>query len=442
MCHFNNPHIVREILLQLILSMQQNLEPFVKNPQKDFSRKRSLPFSDVIQIILTMAAHKMKRELYNYFSPIKKTVPYNSAFSQRREKINDNAFPHLFAAFNNAFPFHKIMKGLHVLAFDGSDLNVPAKATDCATYIPYNSRNGGYHQVHLNALYDLLENRFVDLIIQPRAKVNETAAACDMVDRNPLKGPSLYICDRGYEAFNLMAHIIEKGHFFLIRAQNLSSKCSPYHHLSLPDEDEFDIDVQFQLTRGRRLIYRQNPTKYKMIHSRTRFDYIKQGDKETLYPLSFRLIKIKLDDDHFEYLLTNLPRESFRLCEMKELYHLRWEIEKSFLFLKYGLCLNYFHSIKPERIYQEIYAKIILFNFTSLIVAAVPVPNNRRRFRKYKYKIAFTDAVYLCKDFLLGLQEWDYIEKELQRHLTQIRPNRQYQRKIVSQRLHGFQHRS
>lgn len=441
MCHFYNPHIVRGILLQLIHSMQQNLEPFVKNPQKDFSRKRALPFSDVIQIILTMASHKMKRELYDYFSPLKKTVPYNSAFSQRRAKINDNAFPHLLAAFNNAFPFRKKMKGLHVLAFDGSDLNVPAKATDCATYIPYNSRKGGYHQVHLNALYNLLEKRFADLIIQPRAEVNEIAAACDMVDRNPLEGPSLYICDRGYEAFNLMAHITEKGHYFLIRAQEISSGNSPYHRLSLPDKDEFDIDIQFLLTRSRRTIYRKNPTKYKIINSKTRFDYIKPEDKESLYPLSFRLIKIKLDNGNFEYLLTNLPRESFRISEMKALYHLRWEIEKSFLFLKYGLCLNYFHSIKPERIYQEIYAKIILFNFTSLIVAAVPVPD-RGRFRKHKYKIAFTDAIYLCKDFLLGLQEWNYIVKELQRHLTQIRPNRQYQRKIVSQRLRGFQHRS
>ena len=441
MCHFYNPHIVRGILLQLIHSMQQNLEPFVKNPQKDFSRKRALPFSDVIQIILTMASHKMKRELYDYFSPLKKTVPYNSAFSQRRAKINDNAFPHLLAAFNNAFPFRKKMKGLHVLAFDGSDLNVPAKATDCATYIPYNSRNGGYHQVHLNALYNLLEKRFADLIIQPRAEVNEIAAACDMVDRNPLEGPSLYICDRGYEAFNLMAHITEKGHYFLIRAQEISSGNSPYHRLSLPDKDEFDIDIQFLLTRSRRTIYRKNSTKYKIINSKTRFDYIKPEDKESLYPLSFRLIKIKLDNGNFEYLLTNLPRESFRISEMKALYHLRWEIEKSFLFLKYGLCLNYFHSIKPERIYQEIYAKIILFNFTSLIVAAVPVPD-RGRFRKHKYKIAFTDAIYLCKDFLLGLQEWNYIVKELQRHLTQIRPNRQYQRKIVSQRLRGFQHRS
>ena len=441
MCHFYNPHIVRGILLQLIHSMQQNLEPFVKNPQKDFSRKRALPFSDVIQIILTMASHKMKRELYDYFSPLKKTVPYNSAFSQRRAKINDNAFPHLLAAFNNAFPFRKKMKGLHVLAFDGSDLNVPAKATDCATYIPYNSRKGGYHQVHLNALYNLLEKRFADLIIQPRAEVNEIAAACDMVDRNPLEGPSLYICDRGYEAFNLMAHITEKGHYFLIRAQEISSGNSPYHRLSLPDKDEFDIDIQFLLTRSRRTIYRKNPTKYKIINSKTRFDYIKPEDKESLYPLSFRLIKIKLDNGNFEYLLTNLPRESFRISEMKALYHLRWEIEKSFLFLKYGLCLNYFHSIKPERIYQEIYAKIILFNFTSLIVAAVPVPD-RGRFRKHKYKIAFTDAIYLCKDLLLGLQEWNYIVKELQRHLTQIRPNRQYQRKIVSQRLRGFQHRS
>lgn len=439
MCHSDNPHTVRQILLHLIHFMQQNLEPFVDNPQKDFSRKRAILFSDVILIILTMAAHKMKKELYHYFSPLKKTVPYNSAFSQRRGKINSNVFPYLLAAFNRAIPFRKKFKGLHVLAFDGSDLNVPAKASDCATFIPYNSRNGGYHQVHLNASYDLLEKRFADLVIQPRAEVNEIAAACDMVVRNPLEGPSLYICDRGYEAFNLMAHIVEREHFFLIRAQELSSVSSPYHHFSLPDTDEYDIDIQFLLTRSRRKIYRQNPTKNKILHSRTRFDYIKQEDKETLYPLSYRLIKIKLEDGHFEYLLTNLPRESFGLSEMKELYHLRWKIETSFLFLKYGFCLNYFHSIKPERINQEIYAKIIMYNFTSLIVATVKIPDKKK---KYKYKIAFTDSIYLCMDYLLERQEWDYIEKELLRHKTPIRPDRKYPRKMASQRLRSFQHRS
>ena len=35
---------------------------------------------------------------------------------------------------------------------DGSDLNIPSLPGDTEHFIPYNSRNGGYYQAHLDAL--------------------------------------------------------------------------------------------------------------------------------------------------------------------------------------------------------------------------------------------------------------------------------------------------
>ena len=434
-----NPHTIPKILKLILQSMQQDLVPFVIDPEKNFSRNRSISFQDVILIILTLASHTLNKELYNYFSPLKKTVPSKSAFSQQRAKLKDSVFPHILSSLNEACPFLKKYKGLHLIAFDGSDVNVPADKRDCATFIPYNSKNGGYHQLHVNAAFHLDEQRYIDLLIQPRGEFNETSAACDMVDRNPLSGKSLYLADRGYDCFNLMAHILNRGDYFLFRAKEISSSVSPYHSLPLPECDEFDLDVTFHLARSKKPLYGKDPATCKVIRPKTRFDYLDVNDKKNIYILSFRLIKIKLDNGGFEYLLTNLPGKEFGLVAMKDLYHLRWQCETAFLFLKYGVCLNYFHSIKTERLYQEIYARMILFNFISLIISCADVP---KKDTKYEYKISFSDAAYLCRDYLLGIQLWGYIHTELLRHLTPIRPDRKSPRKVRSQQLRSLQHRS
>ena len=71
-----------------------------------------------------------------------------------------------------------------------------------------------------------------------------------MVDRDNTSIPTIYIADRGYESYNNMAHVIEKGQKFVIRARDL------YKHgltfgMTLPQQDEFDISVCFGLTRQR-----------------------------------------------------------------------------------------------------------------------------------------------------------------------------------------------
>ena len=71
-----------------------------------------------------------------------------------------------------------------------------------------------------------------------------------MVDRSDITN-ALIIADRGYESYNLMAHIQEKGWKFLIRIKDISSS-GIASGLELPDSDEFDLFCPIQLTRRRK----------------------------------------------------------------------------------------------------------------------------------------------------------------------------------------------
>ena len=59
--------------------------------------------------------------------------------------------------------------------------------------------------------------------------------------------------------------------------------------------------------------------------------------------------------------------------ELRELYNMRWGIETSFRDIKYAAGLLFFHSRKKDLVIQEIYAKLILYNFCELITGAIVV---------------------------------------------------------------------
>ena len=63
-----------------------------------------------------------------------------------------------------------------------------------------------------------------------------------------LQGNVIVIADRGYEAYNNMAHIQEKGWFYLIRVKDFNQYSSGIlHGLELPDTEEFPADTLKQL---------------------------------------------------------------------------------------------------------------------------------------------------------------------------------------------------
>ena len=75
---------------------------------------------------------------------------------------------------------------------------------------------------------------------------NEHKALQEMVDKSDIQ-KALVIADRGYESYNNMAHIQEKGWFFLIRIKD--GKTGIKEGLLLPKENEFDVDICLKLVR-------------------------------------------------------------------------------------------------------------------------------------------------------------------------------------------------
>ena len=95
-------------------------------------------------------------------------------------------------------------------------------------------------------MYDLEHHIYTDAVIQGRLNWNEHSALQEMVDRSDIS-KALVVADRGYESYNNMAHIQEKGWYFLIRIKD--GKNGIKQGLDLPDSDEFDEKINLQLTR-------------------------------------------------------------------------------------------------------------------------------------------------------------------------------------------------
>ena len=71
------------------------------------------------------------------------------------------------------------------------DVDLKKKMED--SYIDYVGDSKTYNLLHLNALYDLQRNLYVDAIVQPRKNWNEHRAFTDMVDRYNSNIPTIYI---------------------------------------------------------------------------------------------------------------------------------------------------------------------------------------------------------------------------------------------------------
>ncbi|SFI18272.1 Transposase DDE domain-containing protein [Pseudobutyrivibrio sp. OR37] len=438
------PNTLRRNLFDSIDQILLNKASYVKNPT-DHSRTRKLSFKTIINSILQMSGSSINNELLSFFN-CSDTTPTAAAFVQQRSKILPTAFEDIFKSFTNSSNPNATYKSYRVLAIDGSDLHVPTNPKDKDSYFPRINDQRPYNLLHLNALYDVCGKIYVDTIIQKSRNANENQALIDMVDRNASTMDTLIIADRGYESYNALAHIQEKGWKFLFRVKDATSSGGIANGLDLPQDNEYDIFINLHLSAGRTKdhweLYKNKNT-YKRISHPENFDFFinSAGERDVLmfYHLPFRILKIKLGEDTYETLLTNLPAETFSLSEIKKLYSMRWGIETSFRDLKYPLGLLNFHARKTDLIYQEIYAHLLLYNFVSLIMSSHKLECLTR---KHDYKSSFSIAIHASRLFIKGKISCKTIKNILSKYLTPIRPNRKaIRRKKKDRSVMSFNYR-
>ena len=299
-----------------------------------------------------------------------------------------------------------------------------------------------YNLLHLNCLYNLKHCIYSDAIIQKSKYANEHKALTDMVDRSDI-AKALVIADRGYESYNNLAHIQEKGWFYLIRIKD--GKSGIKEGLELPESDSFDVDISLKLTRKQTKEIKElfkDKNHYRFVSSTTVMDYlplnIKKSEPAKFYELSFRIVRFEIAEGSYETIITNLEREKYTMDKLKELYASRWGIETSFRDLKHTLGMLNFHSKKVMCIQQEIYAHLIMYNFAEMITSGVAI--NKKQ-RKHTYKINFSVAVHMCRLFYQGKTTSPKLEAIISQNLIPVRPNRQFKRKATRKIHHSFFYR-
>ena len=386
-------NVLKEKLTSLIRGMSEAPAPYVKNPETDFTRKKKLPFETVMQLLISMGGNSIYKELLESQGYDVNTAT-TSAFVQQRNKILPSALEFLFHAFTQSYKDTKGYRGYRLLAIDGSDLHIATDPMDKDTYFQNQSNQKGYNLLHLNAAYDLCNRLYVDALVQPRRQSNEGRALAAMVERSPIQGKTIVIADRGYESYNNFAHIERKGWNYVIRVKDLDSS-GILSSLRLPSSGEFDRDVHLTLTRKQTKEAKAHPG-YKFLPSNSTFDFL-DSHENMLYPLSFRVVRFVLPDGAYETVITNLSAADFPPDEIKSIYHMRWGIETSFRALKYTVGLTNFHAKRQASIAQEIFARMILYNFTEMMTSHVVISQMDKR---HPYQVNFTVAVHVCRHFL------------------------------------------
>ena len=431
----------KQCLEDAIAYIAEHRTEYVHNPASDFTRERKLNMEDTMSLILSMDGGSLAKELYEHFT-ISNIQITPSGFVQQRSKLKSEAFYDLMRRFNHSEIVRNKYKGYRILAVDSSAINQP-RDPELDSFMNTSTFPHGLNQTQMSALYDVLNKTVLDVDLRPRPKMNEQAAMIEMLKRNDFRSKSIILMDRGYEGYNLFAHLIEKGNVdFLCRVRSNNGGMRIVKNLPMK---ELDRDIQFELTttqskedKEKNRLYIQGARKDGKNYSPKTLN--RAWDFASPYTMKLRVVRFQLSSGEYETIITTLPRFVFSTQDIKELYHMRWGIETAFRDIKYTIGLINLHSKKEDLVMQEIYAALIMYNFSTRITGAVVVQKKEPTI--YAYQVNFKMAVMLCKKFYRGTLAagLDLIE-EIGRHVEAVRPGRQDQRKLRYKRFAGFVYR-
>lgn len=432
---------IHQDLNSAIEYVMKNKEYFVQNPKTDFIRNRKLTLDKTIKLILSMQGGTLNKELCD-FGKIHKVEATSSAFVQQRSKLSSYTFKIILNRFNQLSSDKLNYRGYHMWAVDGTDVNhFRDPSSECfvtSKAFPY-----GYNQTHVSAIYDVCNKTYLDVFLQPRNKMDERAALIAMLKRNAFSGKNILTLDRGYESYNLLAHLIHTDSLdFVLRVKQCHGALKEIAELPM---EELDRNISFEVCTtqtnedkklGRHFI--QTGSKFGKPNSKK--TAISKWDFSSPYRFEVRVVRFKINDDQYETLITLLDKDKFSLKELKEIYHMRWGIETSFRELKYVVGLINFHAKKEELVQQEIYAAIVMYNYCARISACAEV--KKRQPTKHAYKVNFTMAVHLCKTFYKTLQaNFKQLIADICKYTELVRPGRKDKRNIKHKRFVGFVYR-
>lgn len=368
----------------------------------------------------------LQRELNVFFSKIQGTA-YNiqsvtkGALTQARAKLRPEAFLELnqtgIKTFYEGAPY-RIWKGHRVLAIDGSTINLPTHSSVAAEF--------GQHEVgckasvkrsmaRISLCYDALNLLTLDGRIDSFDTSEQTLMKHHLEHADLQKG-DLLLADRGYPSIALMYTLQCRGIEFCMRMKDSWWKqVAAFNQSGLQSQE-----VVFELPK-------------KDLH-------LQQQYQSSSTQVRCRLVSIILDHGEKEILCTSLQDESvYSLEDLKDIYHLRWNIEEAYKLLKCRAQLEVFSAKTAQSVRQDFYAKIFMMTMCALL--SFPIEQKVREEyqhskRKHPHQINRTNALAFLRESWVGLwfgkqirtvlDAMDYI---LLKTTDIVRPGRKFKRK-------------
>ena len=409
-----------------------NLERFIqgcRQRENCFIRNRKLSPKDIAFFILNRKNRDLETEVIDFCEQYKGGVSITKqAFSQARlnfraevfKDINDFHIKQIY----DVEPELKDFKGRYVIAIDGTDVPIPTTKENIIKFGNASVKHAGEEvracaMASASVAYDVLNRLILDSDIA-QYKLDERLYAKRHIDHIktilPSESKQLYVMDRGYPSMELIIHLLETQSEFVIRLPQVTFK----REQSAMETDDEITDV---------IIDKSRISPYKGTAFAEKLAQIGS--------LRLRFTKIKLSDNTYEYLISNLNKPEFGFEDIKKLYGLRWRIEGLYNILKNKMFLSDFSGTKPEIIKQDFYATIFLFDLISDLEQQ-QFEDDEIPYDDLIYKVNDNRAIGTFKRRLVELimaesgaergRIYKIIVKKIQSRLVKIKEGRHYDR--------------
>ena len=341
------------------IKSQEFLEAARKSP-KDFTRKRKLPFSILCLFLLGIVHECLSVAFRRFIGKIGEEITMSEqSLSEARNKIRWEAFRGLSETLGKfAYTgYYDRWNGYRIWAIDGTKFSLPNYP--CLAELFGDEK--GSPKARGSILYDVLNYTVFDGQIEPLSVDERTLAKrhiAGLVERMGADlDKELVIFDRGYPSEEMIEYCETNGLFYLMRVKT-----------------KFNLDVDKQESSD---------------------GYVRIGRHKV------RVIKVTLDTGEVEVLLTNLTGE----FNFKELYFMRWGVEKEYDVLKNTLEIENFSGRTETAIRQDFYTHVI----ASIMLAAsfweaqeiVDSERNSDDGNKYVYIVNTAQAAAAMRDYLI-----------------------------------------
>jgi len=422
---FQNCANIIDFIKKLIFS--QDFLHRHRKSEKDFTRKRKLPFPTLIVFLIDLATGSYQNELNRFFrilmpSDLPRKFISKVALAKARLKFSYNAFIELNEQI--AEYFYKTMpanqwNGYNLLAVDGTLLRLP-KIQSILEYfgVWHNTKGDDRPMARVSQMFDPLNRVSIDAIISPKSVGERELAARHFFK---LTTGDLILLDRGYPAYWLFNLIMSMGADFCARVSATKWKIIRKFVNSGKQEAIIHLPV-----------------------STSSIEKCKELGLE-IGSLKLRLIRVELDTGETEVIITSLIDKKALPCELfRELYHLRWPVEEDYKKMKSWIEIENFSGKSVESVHQDFYAKVFAKNLTAVIASTASEKIDAAyKTRKYRYQINYAQAYSEMKRIIPALffRSKDLVSEiiaALREFLIQtvepIRPGRKFQRKKMPPR--------